>query len=87
MDQFDYRMRCIDDYLAEAGFASLRFDAVVGRGGLLKPVAGGVYLVSDALAGDLRAGVSGEHAANLGGCWPSAAPGATGCRPMWWIRR
>jgi len=67
MDQFDYRMRCIDDYLAEAGLASLRFDAVVGRGGLLKPVAGGVYLVSDALVGDLRAGVSGEHAANLGG--------------------
>jgi butyrate kinase len=67
VDQFDYRLDCIDSYLAEQGFAELRFDAVVGRGGLLRPVEGGVYLVNDALALDLRAGVSGEHAANLGG--------------------
>jgi butyrate kinase len=30
-------------------------------------VAGGVYLVDDALERDLRCGVSGEHASNLGG--------------------
>lgn len=67
MDQFDYRMGCIDGYLSREGFGELRLDAVVGRGGLVRPVAGGVYLVNDAMARDLRVGVSGEHAANLGG--------------------
>ena len=67
MDQFAYRMDCIDSYLAGQGLKELRFDAVVGRGGLLRPVEGGVYLVNDALDRDLRVGVSGEHAANLGG--------------------
>ena len=66
-DQFAYRLACIDAYLAREGFAELAFDAVVGRGGLLHPVAGGVYLVDDALERDLIRGVSGEHASNLGG--------------------
>lgn len=67
VDQFAYRLECIDRYLCEAGCSELRFDAVVGRGGLLRPVEGGVYLVNEALARDLAIGVSGEHAANLGG--------------------
>ena len=67
MDQLSYRLDAIDRYLAQHGFAGLHFDAVVGRGGLVRPVEGGVYLVTDALARDLRLGVSGEHAANLGG--------------------
>jgi butyrate kinase len=66
-DQFDYRMGCIDSYLRDQGHAGLRFDAVVGRGGLTRPVEGGVYLVNDPLFRDLWVGVSGEHAANLGG--------------------
>jgi len=66
-DQFDYRLECIDSYLAREGFATLAFNAVVGRGGLLRPLAGGVYLVDDVLEQDLKRGVSGEHAANLGG--------------------
>jgi butyrate kinase len=66
-DQFDYRMECIERYLAGHGFDELHFDAVVGRGGLIRPVEGGVYLVNDPLDRDLRLGASGEHAANLGG--------------------
>lgn len=67
MDQLEYRQESIDRYLADAGFADLRLDAVVGRGGLMKPVPGGVHLVNDAMVRDLRRGVSGEHASNLGG--------------------
>ena len=67
MDQFAYRLDCIDAYLAAQGLADLPFHAVVGRGGLIRPVEGGVYLVDDLLARDLTQGVSGEHAANLGG--------------------
>jgi butyrate kinase len=66
-DQFSYRLACIDRYLASEGFSAIAFDAVVGRGGLLRPLEGGVYLVDDALAHDLSVGVSGQHAANLGG--------------------
>ena len=42
-------------------------DAVVGRGGMLKPMAGGTYAVNDALLEDLKVGVQGQHASNLGG--------------------
>ncbi len=41
-------------------------DAVVGRGGLLRPVAGGVYRVNAALLRDAALGVQGRHPANLG---------------------
>ncbi|MGN1171997.1 MAG: butyrate kinase, partial [Lachnospiraceae bacterium] len=40
---------------------------IVGRGGMLKPIPGGTYAVSDALLEDLKIGVQGQHASNLGG--------------------
>ena len=40
---------------------------IVGRGGLLKPIPGGTYAVSDELLADLKKGVQGQHASNLGG--------------------
>lgn len=67
MEQLDYRLQCVDDYLRRSGAELLHWDAVVGRGGLIRPVAGGVYQVNEPLLRDLRIGVSGEHAANLGG--------------------
>lgn len=67
MDQRDYRMERIDRYLLQENAGEVRFDAVVGRGGLIRPVEGGIYLVNDPLERDLVKGVSGEHAANLGG--------------------
>lgn len=39
----------------------------MGRGGLLKPIEGGTYQVNDRMLEDLRAGLLGEHASNLGG--------------------
>ncbi|MDZ7722118.1 MAG: butyrate kinase [candidate division KSB1 bacterium] len=41
-------------------------DAVVGRGGLLKPVKRGTYAVNQAMIQDARANVQGEHVSNLG---------------------
>lgn len=40
--------------------------AVVGRGGLLRPLASGTYRVDDAMLAELRAAERGEHASNLG---------------------
>lgn len=41
-------------------------DAVVGRGGLLRPLPGGTYLVNDLMLRDLEAAARGHHVANLG---------------------
>ena len=41
--------------------------AVVGRGGLVRPVRGGTYPVNAAMLHDLRMGVGGAHVCNLGG--------------------
>jgi len=40
---------------------------IVGRGGMLKPIPGGTYNVSDELLNDLIIGKQGQHASNLGG--------------------
>ena len=42
-------------------------NAIVGRGGMLRPIPGGTYEVTDKLLEDLKVGVSGQHASNLGG--------------------
>ncbi len=47
-------------------------DAVAGRGGLLKPLQGGTYLVNEAMLKDARANLQGEHAANLGCAFANA---------------
>ena len=65
--QKDFRKEIILSALKEHEIDVKSFDVIVGRGGLLKPIAGGTYAVTDALLEDLEAGVSGEHASNLGG--------------------
>lgn len=66
-DQFEYRKNAILTELKNADISIEKIDAIVGRGGLVKPVEGGVYEVNDALKRDLEIGVMGEHASNLGG--------------------
>ena len=51
-------------FLAGAGVAPRDLSAVAARGGLLKPMAGGTYLVDEAMLADLRAARYGEHASN-----------------------
>ncbi len=66
-EQYDFRMNVILDTLNEKGINLTKLSAVVGRGGLLKPMKGGTYAVNDAMIEDLKVGVLGEHASNLGG--------------------
>ena len=67
VDQKDFRKKIITDLLDSKNFDRKSLDVVVGRGGMLKPIPGGTYAVTDALLADLKAGVSGQHACNLGG--------------------
>lgn len=65
--QFQFRKGIIISELNQAGVDIHSFQAIVGRGGLVKPIESGIYEVSDALAHDLEHPVMGEHASNLGG--------------------
>ncbi len=67
VDQKDFRKEIIVSLLKEKNFDVKSLDVIVGRGGLLKPILSGTYAVSDALLADLKKGVQGEHASNLGG--------------------
>lgn len=66
-DQYDFRKKVILDALDENSMNLSKLSAVVGRGGLLKPIEGGTYAVDEKLLDDLKVGVLGEHASNLGG--------------------
>ncbi|MBP2654866.1 MAG: Butyrate kinase [Firmicutes bacterium] len=65
-DQYKYRLDLILEALAEAGIELSTLGAVVGRGGLLKPIAGGTYAVNELMLSNLRTAERGEHASNLG---------------------
>jgi butyrate kinase len=67
IDQYEYRKDIIIATLNNAGFKLSDFQAIVGRGGLLKPIPGGVYRVNDLLIEDLKKEIMGEHASTLGG--------------------
>ena len=59
--------RAITDVLAREGIDGASLQAVVGRGGALKPLESGTYLVNDLLASDISKGnVQAKHASNLG---------------------
>lgn len=65
-DQIDYRLDKIKAFLASEGLTAKDFSAVVGRGGLLKPMISGTYTVNDKMLADLKCGQYGAHASNLG---------------------
>ena len=67
IDQKDFRKDIILNFLKNKNCDPKTLNVIVGRGGLLKPIPGGTYAVSEALLADLKAGVQGQHASNLGG--------------------
>jgi butyrate kinase len=66
-DQYEYRKEAILKWLDQHGIKESELIAVVGRGGLLRPMPSGTYLVTDPMLEDLKIGIQGEHASNLGG--------------------
>lgn len=66
-DQYDYRLQLVEKALAEHNIKINQLAAVVGRGGPLKPLASGTYVVNDIMVNDLKTKVQTEHASNLGG--------------------
>lgn len=64
-DQFEFRKKLVVDEL-KANHIPFEFDAIIGRGGLVKPIPGGIYEVNEALKHDLIH-AERSHASNLGG--------------------
>lgn len=77
-DQFEYRRDIILNWMKDEGYTPEQLTAVVGRGGLLKPMPSGTYKVTEPLMEDLRIGVQGEHASNLGGLIARSIADVTG---------
>jgi len=66
-DQFEFRKKIIVHQIREADIDTDNVRAVMGRGGLLKPMESGVYEVNDVMIHDLQHKTFREHASNLGG--------------------
>jgi butyrate kinase len=66
MDQEGYRRDLILAALRRHGLDVCDLAAVIGRGGLMRPIAGGTYAVNEGMLADLRSCRFGAPASNLG---------------------
>jgi butyrate kinase len=67
IEELDYRTGLILEELKNNQIDPADIAVVMARGGLIKPLKSGVYQVNEAMKRDLRVGVMGMHATNLGG--------------------
>ncbi|MCX7908326.1 MAG: butyrate kinase [Ignavibacteria bacterium] len=66
IDQYEFRKNVILKALEDARIDLKKINAVVGRGGLVRPIPSGVYRINQKMLEDLRNEIYGEHASNLG---------------------
>jgi butyrate kinase len=67
IEELDYRTGLILEELKNNQINFEDIAVVMARGGLIKPLKSGVYQVNEAMKRDLRVGIMGMHATNLGG--------------------
>ncbi len=65
--QFEFRSSLVLRTLEEAQIDMNTIHAVIGRGGLLRPIPSGTYQVNEKILKELQAGTYGDHPSNLGG--------------------
>nr|WP_321462337.1 butyrate kinase [uncultured Cohaesibacter sp.] len=65
-EQEDFRYSVLMEELAARGVDLKRLSAVVGRGGLIRPMVSGTYEVNDVMLDELRHRPRVQHASNLG---------------------
>ncbi|MCX8094980.1 MAG: butyrate kinase [Caldisericia bacterium] len=64
-DQYEFRKNAVLDFLKENNIDEKELSCVVGRGGVLRPISAGTYIINEKMLEDLR-NASIEHASNLG---------------------
>ncbi len=72
-------MELIVQLLREKNVPFERIKAVVGRGGLVRPIEGGTYIVTEQMVADLKKGIMGDHPSNCGGLIAYAISKLLGC--------
>lgn len=65
--QYEFRKKIIEETLHNNGFEMRGLAAIVSRGGLIKPLESGTYYINQEMIDNLKKGIQGEHASNLGG--------------------
>jgi butyrate kinase len=65
-DQYKMRHDLIMKHLEKAQIALESIDCIMARGGLLKPISGGVWKINKKMVSELKEAKRGEHASNLG---------------------
>ncbi len=66
-DQLDFRKEMVVKAVIDQGILLQDLNAIVARGGLLRPLSGGTYQINQEMVNDLKIGIQGEHASNLAG--------------------
>ena len=77
-DNAAFRKGVIMAYLNEQGVDLNALDAIVGRGGLMRPIQGGTYVVNEEMLKDLHSCQYGFHVCNLGGILANEIGGELG---------
>jgi butyrate kinase len=78
-DQYGFRRDAVLQFLRDRGIPLESLDAVVGRGGILRPIESGTYRVNERMLADLRAPKEREHASNLGALIAHEVAERAGC--------
>ena len=79
VDQSEFRLNLVCTFLSSQSIGLKSLQAVVARGGLLKPIPSGVYAVNKAMLDDLLVARFGEHASNLGAVLAHRIAQEAGC--------
>jgi len=66
VDQYEMRKDTILEFLEKENLNLNSISAVIGRGGLLRPVPSGIYKINEKMLEELRTAKYGEHESNLG---------------------
>jgi butyrate kinase len=77
--QCGFRLEGIIHFLKAHTIPLSSLNAIAARGGLLKPIQGGVYPVNPAMLADLESNRYGEHPSNLGAIMAHQLATAAGC--------
>jgi butyrate kinase len=80
VDQYPMRKRVVLDFLSRNKIELKTLSAVVDRGGLLKPISSGTYVVNQAMLDDLKEARRGEHISNVGAFIAREIAEQAGCR-------
>ncbi|MFH0939612.1 MAG: butyrate kinase [Planctomycetota bacterium] len=78
-DQYSFRKNMIQACLKQKSYEAADFDAIAARGGLTKPIDGGVYAINEQMIADLNSAKWGEHPCNLAAPLAAELAGIGGC--------